>query len=187
MAQKQEVRRCLFGSPTMGFSGGFPTEADIFRVFMWCENQSKEGSSPTSILEEVTIQLRAHWDSLGKVVQKSKDVKGRINTLVKKAKKYDNCVHLLTNPTLVHQKKALFARVVDIELKNRTNPDVAKVRKSSKAHTSKFKGHILVIWKFSTFKRRLINMCLSLPQLKLAGSPFIISGAKISPEPKAEL
>ena len=126
MAQKQEVRRCLFGSPAMGFGGGCPTEADIFRVYMWWESQSNDGS-PTSILEEVTKQLRKHWDSLGKVVQKSKDVKGRINTLVKKAKKFDNCVHLLTNPTLVHQKKALFARVVDIELKNRTNPDIAKV------------------------------------------------------------
>ena len=61
MASKQEIRRCLFGSPTMAFSGDFPTEADIFRVYMWCENQSDEGSSPTSIVKEVTKRLRDYY------------------------------------------------------------------------------------------------------------------------------
>ena len=164
MASKQEIRRCLFGSPTMGFGGGFPTEADIFRVYMWCESQNNDGS-PTSILEEVTKQLREHWGSLGKVVQKAKDVKGRVNTLVTKAKKFDNCVHLLTNPKLANQKRAKFTRVVNIELKNRTNPDVAKVRKSSKASLHfKVQGmpwQISGIWKSSFGSSHLLAVTKS--------------------------
>ena len=133
MASKREIRRSLFGNATPGFSGGFPTEADIFRVFMWCEtvwceNKSPEESTPSKVLDEVTKRLRKHWVSLGKVVQKTKDVKTKVKSVVLKAQKFDNCVYIVNNEKQIREKQAKFRRIVDIELKDRTKPGVAKVR-----------------------------------------------------------
>ena len=127
MAQKLEIRRSVFGRPMPNFTGGMPTEADIFRVFMWCERNSEE----SKILDDVTELLREHWKKIcnGKVVQGSKAVKNKVSYVVKKAQKLDNCTHILTSPEkYVPTKKSQFRRVVDIELKSQTNQVVIKVR-----------------------------------------------------------
>ena len=130
MAQKVEIRRSVFGTPVPNFTGGgMPTEVDIFRVFMWCEKNSENPSSPVSVLDDVTKLLREHWKTIGKVVQGFKEVKQKVSYVVKKAQKLDNCTHILTSPEkYLPTKKSLFRRVVDIELKNRTNQGVVKVR-----------------------------------------------------------
>ena len=169
MSSKREIRRCLFGSAAPGFSGGFPSEAEIFCVFMWCENQASEGSSPSQVLDEVTKRLRDHWHTLGKVVQTSKAVKLKVKTVVSKAQKYDNCVHILNNEKLIHQKKANFRRIVDIELKNRTKPGVARVRN---IFVFVF---VFVIKKFVKLKGVISESCTSLLKCKQTFPFFRIS------------
>ena len=128
MSVKRDIRLKLFGSPIPEFSGEErPNEGEIFRVFMWCE-ENIDGS-PSSILDTVTARLRDHWSSLGKTPQSAKTVKGKIKALVQKAEKFDKRVDLLDSSQLLSTKKLLFRRIVDIEEKG---PKVKRVRKTFK-------------------------------------------------------
>ena len=92
MAKKQSCRSIVFDTPIPDFSGGFPNESEVVRVYFWCEKNAKTDTSPSQILDDVTIKLRAHWESLDKKVMDHKQVKEKINQLVKKvARKVDGC------------------------------------------------------------------------------------------------
>ena len=133
MSRKRDIRQAVFGDPIPDFSGGFPDETDVFRVYLWHENLAGEGSSPTLVCEEVSRLLRGHWRSLGKPVQDKYAVRKKVETVVKKAKKLDNCSHILDDPDkFTPLKRANFKRVVDIEDKKCTAPNVVRVSKLNK-------------------------------------------------------
>ena len=129
MAKKQECRSLVFDNPIPDFSGGFPNESEVVRVYFWCEKNATN-TSPSQILDDVTIKLRQHWESLDKKVIDHKQVKEKINQLVKKvAKKVDGCTRIISDPNKETPiKKALFRKIVDIELKTQKKRNVAKVR-----------------------------------------------------------
>ena len=133
MAKKQSCRSIVFDTPIPDFSGGFPNESEIVRVFFWCEKNPEtngSGGSPSQILDAVTKRLRAHWRSLDKKVMDHKQVKEKINQLVKKvATKVDNCTRIISDPNKETPiKQAMFRKIVDIELKQTKKRNVAKVR-----------------------------------------------------------
>ena len=130
MAKKQSCRSLVFDTPIPDFSGGFPNESEVVRVYFWCEKNAKTDTSPSQILDDVTIKLRAHWESLDKKVMDHKQVKEKINQLVKKvARKVDGCTRIISDPKKETPiKQALFRKIVDIELKDQKKRKVAKVR-----------------------------------------------------------
>ena len=123
MSVKRDIRQKLFGPPVSDFSGAeLPNEGEIFRVYMWCE-ENFDGS-PSSILDKVTSRLRDHCQSIGKTPQSAKTVKGKVKALVQKAEKFDKRVDILQNQQLLTTKKMTFRRIVDIEEKG---PKVKRV------------------------------------------------------------
>ena len=115
MSTRRDIRLQLFGTPIPDFSGEeFPSECDVFRVFMWYEDNSQE----TSPLEKVTNRLRDYCQTLGKTPQPKKNVIEKVKAVVKKGQKFDKRSDLLDSPNLTG-KKAMFRRIVDIEQKDK--------------------------------------------------------------------
>ena len=55
MAKKLSCRSLVFDKPIPDFSGGFPNESDVVRVFFWCERNAETNTSPSQILDVVLI------------------------------------------------------------------------------------------------------------------------------------
>ena len=129
MSKTEAIRINVLGSPKPNFSGELITEKDVAQVFMWYENQNPS-FSPGKILEDVTTLLRDHVGRQEKNVQTTKQVRTKVFRIIEKVKSLDKFTRVLENPTKwVPIKKALFRKTVDIEQKNSTKPEVAKVRK----------------------------------------------------------
>ena len=129
MSKNEAIRINVLGSPKPNFSGELITEKDVAQVFMWYENQNRS-FSPGKILEDVTTLLRDHVGRQEKNVQTTKQVRTKVFRIIEKVKSLDKFTRVLENPTKwVPIKKALFRKTVDIEQKNSTKPEVAKVRK----------------------------------------------------------
>ena len=128
MAKKQLCRSLVFDTPIPDFSGGFPNESEVVRVYFWFEKNAEANTSPSKILDDVTIKLRQQ--SLDKKVMDHKQVKEKINQLVKKvARKVDGCTRIISDPKKETPiKQAMFRKIVDIELKDKKKRNVAKVR-----------------------------------------------------------
>ena len=58
MAKKLSCRSLVFDNPIPDFSGGFPNESDVVRVFFWCERNAETNTSPSQNLDVVTEKLR---------------------------------------------------------------------------------------------------------------------------------
>ena len=129
MSKTEAIRINVLGSPKPNFSGELITEKDVAQVFMWYENQNRS-LSPGKILEDVTTLLRDHVGRQEKNVQTTKQVRTKVFRIIEKVKTLDRFTRVLENPTKwVPIKRALFRKTVDIEQKNSTKPEVAKVRK----------------------------------------------------------
>ena len=119
MAKKQLCRSLVFDTPIPDFSGGFPNESEVVRVYFWFEKNAEANTSPSKILDDVTIKLRQHWESLDKKVMDHKQVKEKINQLVKKvARKVDGCTRIISDPKKETPiKQALFRKIVTFSWK----------------------------------------------------------------------
>ena len=126
--KKQECRLLVFGRPIPDFAGGLPTEADVVQVYMYWEKNIEGPATPSKILDKVTTLVREHCQSLEQVVRQHKNVKEKVQILMKKVEsKVDGCTNMLDEPDKhVPGKKALFKKPFDIELKNRKKSEVAK-------------------------------------------------------------